>query len=658
MKRLMMMVAAFLSAGLACGAAETAPKSVFQTGGLYTGCNYWASNAGMYMWRRWEPQTVAHDIKILAETGVNMMRVFPLWPDFQPLTRCMRGRCLNAYYQQNDEPLKNPAGVDEEMMARFRFMCDEAQKNNVKLVVGLVTGFMSGRSFVPPAFEQSNCLEDPEVLRWQVRFVRHFVREMKDHPAICAWDLGNEVQGLGARTSSAHFWAWMYAISAAIRLEDATRPVVSGMHSLSTKASDNENLQDNGELMDELTTHPYPCFTPACCKEPFNTMRNQMHPSVESLLYWGVSGKHCFVEEAGDVGRCTASEDRSGRTMRGGMFSAWAYGMGAYLWWCGFDQQHLKFPPYTWNAVERELGLYTIENEKKPVAHAMKDVRTFIDGLPFKALPPRRVDAVCLASEREYFWPKCLGAFLLSRMAGFDIRFVGAESGTLPESKLYIMPSGSGDTTYTYLRWLAVLEKVRAGATLLVSKGGEFRISDFENITGNTMDVFYKKAHGFKMKFDAYPGKVIDGWEDGYTEVLPKRSKVLARDERGRAMMTVADFGKGKVVYVNFGMDQDAVGRSTAFSGKNPEPYYLIYRLAAEIAGIRRRVTTDVPTVGLTEHPDAKTGRMVVVAVNYEPDDVTTALRVDGRVTKVYRGEVKDGKLSVRGNDAAVFEIE
>ena len=55
----------------------------------------------------------------------------------------------------------------------------------------------------------------------------------------------------------------------------------------------------------------------------------------------------------------------------------------------------------------------------------------------------------------------------------------------------------------------------------------------------------------------------------------------------GEPMFTKFAYGKGKVVYVNFGMDQDAVGRSTAFTGKHPEPYYLIYKIAAEIAGVR-----------------------------------------------------------------------
>jgi hypothetical protein len=57
----------------------------------------------------------------LSAQGVDTLRVFPLWPDFQPLTRMIGNIApLTEGVLQNDMPLSNPAGVDEEMMKRFR----------------------------------------------------------------------------------------------------------------------------------------------------------------------------------------------------------------------------------------------------------------------------------------------------------------------------------------------------------------------------------------------------------------------------------------------------------------------------------------------------------------------------------------------------------
>ena len=631
---------------VAAPAAQSALKNPLSSGeAFYTGCNYWASNAGMYMWRRWDPKAVEKDIAELSRNGVNIMRVFPLWPDFQPLTRMLGGGGCDKGLAQNDGPLQNPAGVDEEMMRRFRFMCDVSQKHDVKLVVGLITGWMSGRLFVPPAFEAKNVLLDAEVMTWQTRFVRHFVREMKDHPAILGWDLGNECNCMAGKDIGPYeSWMWLNTIASAIRAEDATRPVVSGMHGCSNVKSDRWNLSFQGELMDELTTHPYPLFTPYCAKDPFNTMRSETHPAAESLLYWGLSGKHCFVEEAGDLGRCTGSPERSAANARCAMFTSWANGLGAYVWWCGFDQQHLDFPPYTWNAVERELGLFTRDYEPKPVLRAMGAFRKFLAELPpeIAKLPPRQVDAVVLVSDRERAWASAFGAYLLARQAGFDVAYADA--------------SGDGADPYSYEAWLGALAKVDAGATLLVSKGNNTRYSGFLDATGNEIDFFCQQARGVKFTLKDYPGKTIDAWCNTTTVVTPKRSEVLGADAEGRAMVTTCRRGKGNVVYCNFAIESDSLYRSDCFYGANPNPRYLVYRKAAEIAGITRKVVKESPNVGFTEHRLAD-GRTAVVAVNYDPAPVACPVKFSGAVERIWNGELKDGVLKLAANDAAVFVL-
>jgi len=657
MKRLM---TAALAAAMA-SAVWAGARNVFTDGSaFYTGCNYWASNAGMYMWRRWSAAAVSKDIAALSANGVNIMRVFPLWPDFQPLTRMLGGGGQDRGVAQADGPLQNAAGVDGEMMKRFRFMCDEAAKHDVKLVVGLVTGWMSGRLFVPPAFESKNVITDPEVLMWQTRFVRHFVREMKDHPAIVGWDLGNECNCMSGRdTTPAHTWLWMNTIASAIRAEDTTRPVVSGMHSCSNVKSDGWNLNFQGELMDELTTHPYPLFTPGCAKDVFNTMRSESHPTMESLFYWGLSGKHCFVEEAGDLGRNTASPERAAANARCAMYTAWANGLGAYVWWCGFDQQHLGFPPYTWNAVERELGLFTKDYEPKPVLKEMGAFRAFVKGLPedLRVLPPRRVDAVVLVSDRERHWQQAAGAYLLAKQAGFDVRYASAEKFPLPEAKLYVFPSGNGCDPYSYEAWCAMLAKAKAGATVLVSKGNDTRYSGFLEATGNVIESFCHQGAATTFELKGFPGRKISAWDGTTTRVTPKTSEVLAAADDGRAMVTAHRSGKGNVVYCNFPVESDSFARGDCFAGKNVNPRYLVYRTAADIAGIRRVVEKGLPNVGLTEHRTVS-GSTVVVAVNYDDFAVRCPIRFAGSLGRVFRGRVTSDAIEFGANDVAVFEVK
>ena len=49
------------------------------------GCNYWGSKWGTEMWANWDAESVENDLRTLAQYGVNTLRVFPNWRDFQPL---------------------------------------------------------------------------------------------------------------------------------------------------------------------------------------------------------------------------------------------------------------------------------------------------------------------------------------------------------------------------------------------------------------------------------------------------------------------------------------------------------------------------------------------------------------------------------------------
>ncbi len=638
---------------LAAAAAE--PVVLFKSGKLVTGCNYWASHAGMMMWRDWNEAQVRKDIAALSDYGLSVMRVFPLWPDFQPLTAQYGGGGSFRCWTQKDGPLQNPDCVDEEMMARFRTMCDIAAKHEMKLVVGLITGWMSGRMFVPPALERRNLITDPEVRRWQIRFVRHFVREMKDHPAIAAWDLGNECNCMGGG-SAADDWAWMFEISSAIRLEDRTRPVVSGMHSLEAKAGSPWNLRDQGELMDVLTTHPYPLWTPNMNREPFNSLRNGLHAAAESLMYAGVSGKPCFAEEAGDMGRNVCSEARAAGNVRNALVTSWVNGLGAYVWWCAFDQGHLRFPPYTWTAVECDLGLIRKDFSAKPVLCEMKSFTEFLKAFPYPELPPRQIDAVCLVNESEKALPPSFGAFALARQAGFDICFAGAE-GKLPDAKFYILPSGVDFNTYSGDAWFRVLDKVRGGATLLVSKGNEMALSHFDEVTGNEIDYVTKDGSTVVFTMKDAPERPITANRSTTVKIRPVRSRVLGASAAGEAMVTVADYGKGKVVYVNSAIECDTFLKGGAYYGEKLNPAYLVYRAAAKVAGVRRMVTEkSEANVGLTEHR-LPNGRTLVVAVNYNDGPVKCAITAVKPVARIVRGNCTDGVISLGANDFAILEF-
>lgn len=79
------------------------------TGTFVIGCNYWASYAGTHMWRDWRPDVIADDLKQLADNGLQVLRCFPLWPVFQPITQLYGG---GDQPQEIRNGKSHPAGME------------------------------------------------------------------------------------------------------------------------------------------------------------------------------------------------------------------------------------------------------------------------------------------------------------------------------------------------------------------------------------------------------------------------------------------------------------------------------------------------------------------------------------------------------------------
>ena len=169
------------------------------------GFNYWASHAGLYMWRRYDKNVVENDLSHLKDYRVNTLRVFPLWPDFQPLTKirfCNTNAASVTSFNMRtgDKPLiyqKFPeSGLDENQVENFKHLLATAKANGMQVVVSFITGWMSGRKLVPDPFIERDLIKDPEVVLYQCAFIKDLISEIKDFDNIIAYEPGNETNCL------------------------------------------------------------------------------------------------------------------------------------------------------------------------------------------------------------------------------------------------------------------------------------------------------------------------------------------------------------------------------------------------------------------------------------------------------------------------------
>lgn len=607
------------------------------------GCNYWASHAGTEMWRNWDEKAVREDLEVLAKNGVEYLRVFPNWRDFQPVWPLYDGREFIREYRVHEDKLpENKYFIDETMMQRFRLFCDIAEEYNMKLIVGILTGFMSGRTFIPPALYGKNLFTDPVALRFEMKFIEGFVQGLKHKKAIFAWNPGNECNNLSKTEDYNVAEAWLGIICNAIKANDPSRMVISGMHGLSLEGT--WRIDAQAAYTDMLTTHPYPYFVAHCTKDNFSQMRTLLHATCETKYYADISEKPCLVEEIGNLGNMMCDEETAAGFLKVNMFSNWAHGSKGVIWWCANDQMMLETPPYCWNMCEVELGLLGEGRREKPLIREMKKFSEFVKNVDFE-LPKAHEDGICLVTDGQDQWGAAYMTTLLAKMAKVNLKYAYAANG-IPDAEVYLLPSVASLRMMPSYIYKELKRKISEGATLYLSVNNPI-ISEFEDLTGLRIKDSRTCYDSGSFEFN---GKKMTYTKGRQFLLEETRANVLCRDEKQNPIVTECEYGKGKVYFVNFPMETRLLDIPDAHKTDYHEIYRMIFKekISSHIAD------SNVKCIGITEHYESEKNAYIVL-VNYSGDDVETNLRLkDGYVIEK---QIYGNAKSIAPYDAAVLKV-
>ena len=614
---------------------------------FFIGVNYWASHAGINMWRDFSAKVVEEDFAKMENAGIKVARVFPLWRDFQPITAQL-GPIGNIREVAFGDKILNPndpaesAGVDINQIKNFKKLVASAKKHGIKLIVPLITGFMSGRCYFPPALVNRNVVKDSFCVKWEIKFIKYFVNEFKRCPEIIAWELGNECNNLAGGVSTDDAYRWTNEIVSAVKSVDNTRPVMSGMHALC--CGYDWNIRNQSENCDVLTTHPYMLFTDCCDYQKLVSPRAIMHTPCETAMYADLGGKDCFVEEIGTLGNMMGSDEVVAKFARASLFETFTHSSDGFVWWCAFDQKNLPFAPYDWNDMERELGVFTFDGKEKPIVNEFRKFNEFLNKLPFKSLPQRERHAKCLIKDNG--WTLGFGSYLIAKTAGIELEFVNKD--VLADGDLYILPCNGDFDTLKTRTFVPLVEKIKNGATLLITYGGG-SISPCEELLG------FKS--GGRFVADALVtelnGKTVSAGRKYTVEIIPTTCEVLAKDTMGNPCFTFNKLGKGNVLFFNAPIEEDmAKGERISIADCN---YEEVYKFAMTVAGVKPTVTADNKNISVTAHPYEN--GYIVVAVNDSDEEQKCAFDFDGKVKEVYYGELKGKGATIAPAEAVVFFI-
>lgn len=632
---------------------------IFEKKGKFEyGVNFWASEEGIRMWRNWNEESVRRDIEALKEAGISILRVFPDWSYFQPIDEIKGWQGGHRGYTADDGTTllhdnNENSGLNEEAFERFAAFLKICEENEMRVIPSILTGWMSGRLFIPHVIK-GDLITDSSAIKQEVRFIRAFVKRFKDSKVISAWCLGNECNCLGKAVKADDAWLWTAMVSDAIRALD-DRPIISGMHSLKTPGEAVWTIEDQAENTDILTTHPYGSPTYSSDIDPINTFRPLLHPAAQTLLYRGIGGKPCIIEETGTFGELYADEESTKDYIRCCLYSSWAYDCRGYFWWIAFDQGHLTYYPFYTNNRASNYGVLKADRSHKDRLSEFTAFGEFMKKFN-QDLPERIVDGVCIIAKGQASWPVAYNSFLLSRQAGLDIEYKFANE-EFPDSNLYIIPSLADAESIRADALAKIMDRVAQGAVLYISTGN--------GLIRNLGKDFGVKIHtrsrinGTKT-VDFGDGDKFNVGAIAEYKLIPNGGKVLATDENGDPIYVSADYGKGKVFWLPAQLESWLFDKSGAFHKENAAPYYRVYREFAKFVPSEKCAAINSLKIGMTEHILDQNKRLLV-CINYSPEAQTAEINLSKGFSKltVYHGKgtVNGNTVKIEPNQPLILEV-
>ncbi|MEU9996264.1 glycosyl hydrolase [Streptomyces sp. NPDC050848] len=138
------------------------------------GVNYTPSQGWFHHWLDFDLDPVRADLDSIAALGLDHVRVFPLWPVFQPNRALVRPRAV------------------EQLVS----LVDAAAERGLDVAVDGLQGHLSSFDFRPSwtlTWHRRNLFTDPEVLDGQAAYLRTLASALADRPNFLGMTLGNEI---------------------------------------------------------------------------------------------------------------------------------------------------------------------------------------------------------------------------------------------------------------------------------------------------------------------------------------------------------------------------------------------------------------------------------------------------------------------------------
>lgn len=386
------------------------------------GVNYWPRRKAMYWWADFDAGEVREEFASIRELGLTHVRIFLLWESFQP----------------------SPDQISAAAVGHLRTVCDIAAETGLLVQVTFFTGHMSGPNWSPdwlldpkrplrPDDRQlvglahpggATCgvhdiYTTPWVLKAEDLLLRAICLELRDHPAVWAWSLGNEPDLFCQPSDAPTGRAWVRRRRATISAIDPHRPVLIGLYTASLERDVGLRLDDIALETDISVMHAYSIYS-SLAREPLDPDFVPFAAALASTL----AGRPVLFEEFGvntqtpdgpsDWRDLQLPNGRRRRAYFASEDDAAAYhaavlprlvrvgSLGAFVWcYSDYNPSLWAQPPCDYQIHERHFGLFRGDGTPKPSAKVISD---FARTEP-KVIAPERVVSLPVSADDYYADP-------------------------------------------------------------------------------------------------------------------------------------------------------------------------------------------------------------------------------------------------------------
>ena len=497
------------------------------------GVNYWPGSAGVEMWVRWPEAEMQHDLDVIRSLGLNCIRFFLRWQDFEP----------------------RPGEYAETMFERLTQFLDWCREREIYAQPSLFVGWMSGGTFWPEWRRGRNLFADPEMITRSMDFARKAAEIIAPyHEYLLGIDQGNEIDCLAdCRTASpAEVAAWCEGVNRAIRSVYPEALIVSGNDQGQFVGDSGWRLGGQPGLS-YYSMHGYP--VPPWHKVAFDGMTD---PLCATLLPFYTQVTRAFgpvlLQEFGTI--VTFGVEQSDQYLRAMLPAAWAAGANGFLWWCLRDIR-ARIHPYVKDNFEATLGLVDDQDRVKP---GMEYYVEFARSLATRPAPAPAADAVGLYFPRHFYQrdeqenpgntPDTLSSWMVManfmlRQLGRPVRIVRGDQPLDSDLRQIVVPGAMLD--------ILEVEALEDWA----NKGGQLV---WHGPDPMSWAATYRRFLGARpVDYRATRPAQVDAFGDRWTlgqyargirmEVVPEGAEVVARDGDDLPAVLVHRVGEGAVAY-------------------------------------------------------------------------------------------------------------